>query len=76
MLYPALLIPLLIWVGARYLPVIDGAGILRVALVVFLVGGLLATQMLGLHRSSYPLSTWTMYSSPDPSNVVWDLRIV
>jgi hypothetical protein len=76
MLYPALLIPLLVWVGARFLPVIDGAGILRVALMVVLVGGLLATQMLGIQRASYPLSTWTMYSAPEPSNVIWDLRIV
>ncbi|TVR57823.1 MAG: hypothetical protein EA421_00340 [Gemmatimonadales bacterium] len=76
MLYPALLIPLLVWIGARYLPVIHGAGILRVALTMVLVGGLLAAQMLGLHRSSYPLTTWTMYSSPNPSNVIWDLRIV
>lgn len=76
MLYPALLIPLLVWIGARYLPLLDGTGVPRVALAMILVGGLLGTQMLGIRRASYPLSTWTMYSSPSPSNVVWDLRIV
>lgn len=76
MLYPALLIPLLVWICARYVRLLDGAGMLRVGLAMVLVGGLLGTQMLGIQRAGYPLSTWTMYSSPDPSNVIWDLRIV
>ena len=45
LLAPLLLAPVLIWIGARYLPVLAGAGRGRIYLLILLCGGAVAVQV-------------------------------
>ena len=70
-LHPLLVVPLLLWVGYRYLAMLQSVGRVRAYLLVFLCTGLVAAQMSGLHSQAYPLSTWTMYSNASVQPVTW-----
>jgi hypothetical protein len=70
-LHPLLLVPGLIWIGYRYLPVLAGAGRLRVYLLMAFCAAALGTQVGGIHSQAYPLATWGMYSTPDARGYVW-----
>ena len=71
LLAPLLLVPVLIWIGARYLPVLAGAGRARLYLLIFLCGGAVAVQVGMVHTQAYPLVTWTMYGNPAVEPTTW-----
>lgn len=70
-LHPLLLVPGLIWIGYRYLPLLAGAGRVRVYLLMAFCAAALGAQVGGIHSQAYPFTTWRMYSTPDPRGHVW-----
>ncbi len=75
-LYPLLLVPVVLGLRTYYRPVLEGAGRLRPVLLLLICLGFLAVQVLQLHRDAYPLTTWTMYSSPAPPSFAWEFQLV
>lgn len=71
LLAPVILIPILIWIGARYLPLLAGAGRARVYLLVFLCGGAVAAQIGMIRTQAYPFTAWTMYGQATVDLHTW-----
>jgi hypothetical protein len=65
LLAPLVLVPVLIWIGARYLPVLQGAGRGRIYLLILLCGLAIGVQVGMVQTQAYPLVTWTMYGRAD-----------
>ena len=75
-LHPLLLAPVLVWIGYRYLPLVQAAGRPRVLLLILLCAAMVLVQVSRDGRSAYPLSTWTMYSYASPEPVFWRVMMV
>jgi hypothetical protein len=71
LLHPLLLVPGLIWIGYRYLPLLTGAGRVRLYLLMAFCAAALGAQAGGIHSQAYPFTIWRMYSTPDPRGHVW-----
>jgi len=71
LLHPFLLVPLLVWIAYRYIPLVKDAGRPKAYILVFLCAGTVLVQVSRDGRATYPLSTWTMYSEAHPEPVFW-----
>ena len=74
--HPLLLVPVLVWIGYRYLPFVQEAGRPRILFLILLCAGMVLVQVSRDGRWAYPLSTWTMYSQADPTPEFWRVMMV
>jgi hypothetical protein len=73
---PVVLVPVLVWIAYRYLPLLEDCGRAQVYLLMFLVGGTVAVQIGVVHRGAYPLATWTMYTETAVDARTWRFVVV
>lgn len=68
---PLVLVPVLLWIGYRYLPLLADAGRPRLYLLLLLCGFAVAVQAGMVVTQAYPLVVWDMYGSAGVQPETW-----